>query len=230
MFSPVDDLASLSGDRELEGHFLSRWMAVAFVDSLPTPEARRVFAVGSRSFVVARDRGGALHVFVNACTHRGTRLCRGAGRGRMRCPYHGWVFGCDGRLLGATRRSGLPPFDDAQMSLRRLAVRCVGPVVFAHRDPAAALDLDPELRAEVERLGGTPARRWRRVRVSWRRLLRGQGSGSTHRVLGANLILERFASGVRLRLVAPRARGGSVVEERAYGLGLFARARFLLGR
>ena len=51
-----------------------------------------------------RDAGGAIRAFHNVCRHRGTQLCReaeGKFAGRIQCPYHGWTYGLDGKLLGA---------------------------------------------------------------------------------------------------------------------------------
>lgn len=53
---------------------------------------------------MTRDASGAVHAFYNVCRHRGTRLCtapEGNFDGRIRCSYHGWTYGTDGRLLGA---------------------------------------------------------------------------------------------------------------------------------
>jgi phenylpropionate dioxygenase-like ring-hydroxylating dioxygenase large terminal subunit len=48
--------------------------------------------------VLWRDSGGALHAWEDRCPHRGTRLSMGALRDdTLRCAYHGWAFGADGR-------------------------------------------------------------------------------------------------------------------------------------
>ncbi|MFP6708735.1 MAG: Rieske (2Fe-2S) protein [Alphaproteobacteria bacterium] len=57
--------------------------------------------------VVVRDRAGAARAFLNVCRHRGARLvdgCFNAGR-VFSCPYHGWSYGLDGRLLGIPIRA-----------------------------------------------------------------------------------------------------------------------------
>ena len=57
---------------------------------------------------------GALHAFYNACLHRGRRLAEGCGSfadGAIRCPYHGWCYALDGRLVDVPDRdefAGLP--------------------------------------------------------------------------------------------------------------------------
>jgi phenylpropionate dioxygenase-like ring-hydroxylating dioxygenase large terminal subunit len=55
------------------------------------------------------------------------------------------VFGNDGRLLGASRRAGLPPFDDADYGLRPVAVDQVGAFVFAHGEATPAVGLRESL-------------------------------------------------------------------------------------
>jgi phenylpropionate dioxygenase-like ring-hydroxylating dioxygenase large terminal subunit len=58
--------------------------------------------------VVARGKDGVVRVLANRCTHRGNRLCN-AEKGNsssFRCPYHGWTFGNDGKLVGVPMRDG----------------------------------------------------------------------------------------------------------------------------
>ena len=48
-----------------------------------------------------RDHNGEVHVLYNRCPHRGAQLCSArsgnAGK-RIRCSYHAWMFGLDGKL------------------------------------------------------------------------------------------------------------------------------------
>lgn len=55
--------------------------------------------------LVTRGRDGALRAFVNGCAHRGAQVAESCGTARtFTCPYHGWVYGLDGRLTGAPAR------------------------------------------------------------------------------------------------------------------------------
>src|SRR5277367_520548 len=82
--------------------FENGWVLAGTVNQLSGPDSHFVYEAQGRSLLITRDAAGRIHAFVNACTHRGTRLCSAAGTGRLRCPYHGWTFGNDGRLLGAS--------------------------------------------------------------------------------------------------------------------------------
>ncbi len=74
-------------------------------------EAGQYFAttIGRQPVVMTRDEAGSLHVLFNRCAHKGARLVgEGAGRAgkAMRCCYHGWRFGLDGRLLSIPMADG----------------------------------------------------------------------------------------------------------------------------
>ncbi|MDP2313620.1 MAG: aromatic ring-hydroxylating dioxygenase subunit alpha [Pseudomonadota bacterium] len=128
-------------DAEQDRLFADGWILVGTADQVPGPDTHFVYDAQGRSLLITRDEQGQLHGFVNACTHRGTRLCSKAGGGKLQCPYHGWVFANDGRLLGATRRSGLPTFDDTEYGLRPISVDQVGGFLFAHGQRVPAIGL-----------------------------------------------------------------------------------------
>jgi Rieske 2Fe-2S family protein len=61
-------------------------------------------AIAGENIIVTGD-GDALRAFYKVCRHRGTRLCdeeEGTFTGPIRSPYHGWSYGLNGKLLGAT--------------------------------------------------------------------------------------------------------------------------------
>lgn len=91
--------------RELERVFHGSWLAVAHESEVPDPGDYVTRRMGTDEVVVARGEDGTLHVMLNACTHRGTLLCK-ADRGNsanFRCGYHGWTFSNDGELRGVPR-------------------------------------------------------------------------------------------------------------------------------
>jgi carnitine monooxygenase subunit len=62
------------------------------------------------SVIVVRGDDGQPRAFTNVCRHRGSRLVDGNG-GCVRvltCPYHGWSYSRDGRLIGVPHRNEYP--------------------------------------------------------------------------------------------------------------------------
>ena len=52
--------------------------------------------------IVARTEDDQIRVFHNSCRHRGMQVCRvdKGNTSHFRCPYHGWTYKNDGRLIG----------------------------------------------------------------------------------------------------------------------------------
>ena len=70
--------------------------------------------LGSAPVIVVRDSGGAVRALLNSCRHRGAKLCRtDAGNARQFiCPYHGWSYQKDGRLITTTYDRHFPEGTD----------------------------------------------------------------------------------------------------------------------
>src|SRR5690242_9234685 len=54
-----------------------------------------------RSILVTREAGGRLNALRNVCIHAGYPVCEAeeGSAERLVCPYHGWEFALDGRLV-----------------------------------------------------------------------------------------------------------------------------------
>jgi glycine betaine catabolism A len=86
---------------EQDAFFRGGWVCVGRVIDLADPGDQRARAVGGAGLLLTRDRDGELHVFANACRHRGHELlpCDGAtNKGVVQCPYHAWSYELDGTL------------------------------------------------------------------------------------------------------------------------------------
>ncbi len=80
--------------------FRRHWISVAFGHDIPEPGDAMPITAAGVPLILARDRNGAVNAFHNVCRHRGSSIlaCPVKGQPTLRCPYHGWAYGLDGRL------------------------------------------------------------------------------------------------------------------------------------
>jgi Rieske 2Fe-2S family protein len=97
---------------EIEGFYFGSWICAGRDAEIPNTGDYFLREIGGESLIVVRDAAGDVRAHYNVCRHRGTRMCTSPqGRlDRIQCPYHGWTYGLDGRLLGA------PHMDSADFS------------------------------------------------------------------------------------------------------------------
>ena len=89
--------------RELETIFFKSWLWAGRVDQIPEPGDFFLYEIAEESVIVARGNDGEIRALINSCRHRGSRVCdeRQGHCKTFVCPYHGWVYGTDGRLRAA---------------------------------------------------------------------------------------------------------------------------------
>jgi len=115
---------------ELERVLFRHWFMAGHVSQIPDPGDFLVARMDRESAIVVRGSDGAVRAFANVCRHRGSIIClEQAGSVRkFECPYHGWMYDIDGRLIAA--RSMPEDFDKSQYSLRPVAVETIGGLLF----------------------------------------------------------------------------------------------------
>lgn len=86
--------------KERKAVFHDGWAAIGFGKDVPRKgDAVPVNFLGV-PLLLLRDKKGELRVFQNVCRHRGMILVSEPTRitGVIRCPYHAWCYGLDGKL------------------------------------------------------------------------------------------------------------------------------------
>ena len=125
--SPLTEASTLPGwcysdpafyRREVETIFDKCWHFVGREDEIPEHGDYLTFDGVPGSVIVTRSGTGEIKAFRNACRHRGTQLLRGSGSARqIVCPYHSWVYTCDGQLLRAPGMDCALDFDTGDYGL-----------------------------------------------------------------------------------------------------------------
>jgi Rieske 2Fe-2S family protein len=133
------------------------WMCVGHADAVQQPGRFLRTEVGDESVLVVCGRDGKIRAFRNLCRHRGARLCMeesGEVGKAIRCMYHAWTYGLDGRLIAAPNMRDMPDLMKEDYGLHQLRAEQWLGYVWVNLDPDApplAAQVEPQL---VNRLGG----------------------------------------------------------------------------
>ena len=101
---------------------LDDWHPVASAEELGRRKVLPARLLGE-DIVVWQD-GGEPRAWRDLCVHRGTRLSLGrVEAGTLRCPYHGWVYGGDGRCIHVPAQPDSPPPARARAQAYRATCR-----------------------------------------------------------------------------------------------------------
>lgn len=99
---------------EMERIFDRSWIYLGHESEIPEPGDYVTRQLGSAPVIVIRMQDGGVRALLNSCRHRGVKLCRSeAGRAEnFICPYHGWTYEADGRLMTTTFDEHFPDGTD----------------------------------------------------------------------------------------------------------------------
>lgn len=149
--------AHVYNDREIfelekERVFARAWVFVGHESEIAQPGDYVVRRVLQDSFIVTRDEEGEIRAHFNMCLHRGMQVCRAemGNASHFRCPYHGWSYRNDGRIVG------LPFHQDAyggEAGFKRNGQRLLSAPNLATYNGLIFVSLDPDAPPLEEFLG-----------------------------------------------------------------------------
>ena len=115
---------------ELERIVTSNWILAGHASQIPDAGDYLVFRLANESAIIVRGKDGQIRAFANVCRHRGSLICledRGNEK-KFVCPYHGWTYDLDGKLIAA--RSMTEDFDKSEFGLHRVSLEILGGLLF----------------------------------------------------------------------------------------------------
>ena len=115
---------------ELDRIVTRNWILAGHASQIPDAGDYLVFSLANESAIIVRTKDGTIRAFANVCRHRGSLIClenRGNKR-KFECPYHGWTYDLDGKLIAA--RSMQRGFNKEEYGLHPVSLKLLGGLIF----------------------------------------------------------------------------------------------------
>ncbi|NWJ74367.1 Rieske 2Fe-2S domain-containing protein [Pseudonocardia sp. ICBG1122] len=108
---------------ELERIWYRTWVYVGHVSEIAAPNDYVRKSIGPQDVIMTRTADGEVHLLLNRCAHRGNLVCeaQAGNSSSFRCPYHGWTYRNDGRMLGYPFPQGYGGRGKLDLGLGRVA-------------------------------------------------------------------------------------------------------------
>ncbi|MFO7591058.1 MAG: aromatic ring-hydroxylating dioxygenase subunit alpha [Acidimicrobiia bacterium] len=139
--APVDRSRYTSYDwhrLEVERLWRRVWQMGCREEDIPEVGDHLVYDIVDDSLIIVRTAADEIRAFHNSCLHRGTTLCAESGNSRsFACPFHGWTWDLDGRLVGIPSDWDFAHVDPEEHSLPEALVATWGGFVFVNMDADA---------------------------------------------------------------------------------------------
>jgi choline monooxygenase len=136
--------------------FWRTWQPVGYASAVQKGGGYFACEVMGEPLAIVRGNDGELRAFSNVCRHRASTILEGQGCVKsLRCPYHGWTYALDGKLLVAPEFEDVENWDLSSVCLPRVKVEVWGPYVFVNLDGEgpSLTEVMGKIPHEVESLG-----------------------------------------------------------------------------
>lgn len=135
---PKDYLDPSIFEAEMENLFPASWIFAGLRRDLSRDGDWIATRVGNMSITIQNDQG-QLRALHNVCSHRfAVMRTEPQGSGPLKCPYHGWMYDCEGNVSAIPARPRFSDLDEkkiTRMRLRQFTVECCGELIFVRLKP-----------------------------------------------------------------------------------------------
>lgn len=167
----VEDLLRIPAKSYLDPALFEREMALVFKRvplmlalsiELPNANDYKAMDVLGLPVLITRGKDGKARTFLNVCSHRAAQLTPdGSGNcSRFSCPYHGWTYGADGKLIGVYQAGKFGSIDRADYGLTELPCEEQAGLIFAILTPGLPIDLASFLGGMLDDLATLELDKW----------------------------------------------------------------------
>lgn len=133
-------------------HILAKgWHAVARVDQVANAGDYMALTLLDQPMMIVHGQDGVIRALSRVCLHRAAAVAEGEGNRKLfTCPYHGWSYATDGRLVRAPLMDGADGFAEKDCRLPEIRSEVRSGFIFVNLDNDAP-PLGPEVAAFEER-------------------------------------------------------------------------------
>ena len=175
-------------DAEKREIFRKMPLLVGLSRDIPEPGNKMVFDAVGPSILVVRAKDGGVNAFFNMCPHRAATVvpdCATHHGKLMTCPFHGWTFDLEGKLVGLPGPEGFRGVEKSDIGLIKVPVaEWHGMIFVIARAGDDEIDVEahlgafgPEL-AQLDLANAKPIRKSRLdVDANWKYALDTYGEG-----------------------------------------------------
>jgi phenylpropionate dioxygenase-like ring-hydroxylating dioxygenase large terminal subunit len=123
-------------DQEVEKVWRKTWQLACRVEEIPNVGDHVLYEIVNDSLIVVRTGPDEIRAYVNSCLHRGTLLrTQGGSVKQFRCPFHGFTWDLDGKLIDIPSAWDFPQVDPEKFCLPEAQVGVWAGFVFINFDP-----------------------------------------------------------------------------------------------
>jgi choline monooxygenase len=124
---------------ELEQIFKREWVCPGMAADIPNAGDYLTWNVAGQPVFVIRSKDGSIRTYANVCLHRMMTLLEGKGCAqRITCPYHGWTYDTEGKVIGAGYMAGRDPeFDKKGYRLPEVRTEVWQGIIYVTLNPDA---------------------------------------------------------------------------------------------